>query len=276
MQACDRAGHRRVHGALIAGNDRCTSRRRSMSHTCFRSRLQSPEYRPVLRLLNRNLDPAQLANISALVETHSVVPSVDPIASIPRQSGFVPEVSFPLLLGELLPESVERVLFLDPDLLVVDDVAKIWEAELGDKVIAAAVDHAIPMIDMGAELEEELFPIVLSHAPTASCWSASLRRAACDNATLRLAKPQTVDRDICYRRKRLWRRAAQERICRGASPLRNCNATDSGATLRARIYSLCALDGVLSLARRYSLPPHFLGESGRLEKPSAHGGELQA
>jgi lipopolysaccharide biosynthesis glycosyltransferase len=104
-----------------------------------------PEYRPVLHLLNRNLDPAQLAKISALVETHSIVPSDDSIASIPRQSGFVPEVSFPLLLGELLPESVERVLFLDPDLLVVDDVAKIWEAELGDKVIAAAVDQAIPM-----------------------------------------------------------------------------------------------------------------------------------
>jgi len=103
------------------------------------------DYRPVLHLLNRNLDPAQLAIISALVETHSIVPSADSIASIPRQSGFVPEVSFPLLLGELLPESVERVLFLDPDLLVVDDIAKIWETDLGDKVIAAAVDQAIPM-----------------------------------------------------------------------------------------------------------------------------------
>lgn len=103
-----------------------------------------PAYRPVLYVVNQNLSRQQLDSISALVETYSIVPNPRDANALPRQSGFVPEVSFPLLLSDVLPESVERVLFLDPDLLVFDDVAKIWETSIADRVIAAVTDQAIP------------------------------------------------------------------------------------------------------------------------------------
>ena len=49
----------------------------------------------------------------------------------------------PLLLGELLPGDVERVLFLDADVLVLDDPTGLLEADLGGRALAAAVDGAI-------------------------------------------------------------------------------------------------------------------------------------
>ena len=51
----------------------------------------------------------------------------------------------PLLLGELLPDDVERVLFLDADLLVLDDPTRLLEVDLGGRALAAAVDGAIAL-----------------------------------------------------------------------------------------------------------------------------------
>lgn len=103
-----------------------------------------PSLRPVLHLLNRSLSDSQLECIRSLVETHSIVPDSGMLESFPRHSAFPPEAAFPLLLTDLLPESVERVLFLDPDLLVLDDIGKIWETDLGGNYAGAVVDQAIP------------------------------------------------------------------------------------------------------------------------------------
>ncbi len=40
---------------------------------------------------------------------------------------------------------VERVLFLDADLLVMRDVAELWETPLDERVLAAAPDAAVPL-----------------------------------------------------------------------------------------------------------------------------------
>ncbi|KAK3005896.1 hypothetical protein RJ639_017762 [Escallonia herrerae] len=40
-------------------------------------------------------------------------------------------------LADIIPTSVKRVIYLDSDLVMVDDIAKLWEVDLGDKVIAA-------------------------------------------------------------------------------------------------------------------------------------------
>lgn len=105
----------------------------------------SPRFHPVLHLMNRNLHEHQIESIARLVEVHSIVPTADSIAALPRQAGFLLETSFPLLLPELIAETVERVLFLDPDTLVSDNVGQIWETELGNNVVATAVDQAIPL-----------------------------------------------------------------------------------------------------------------------------------
>ncbi|XP_059625806.1 probable galacturonosyltransferase-like 4 [Cornus florida] len=40
-------------------------------------------------------------------------------------------------LPDIIPTDVNRVIYLDSDLVVVDDIAKLWEVNLGDKVLAA-------------------------------------------------------------------------------------------------------------------------------------------
>ncbi|KAA0057581.1 putative galacturonosyltransferase-like 4 [Cucumis melo var. makuwa] len=42
-----------------------------------------------------------------------------------------------IYLAEILPSEVKRVIYLDSDLVVVDDVAELWGVNLGDKVLAA-------------------------------------------------------------------------------------------------------------------------------------------
>jgi lipopolysaccharide biosynthesis glycosyltransferase len=42
-----------------------------------------------------------------------------------------------IYLSDTIPGHVKRVLYLDSDLVVVDDIAKLWEVDLGGKVLAA-------------------------------------------------------------------------------------------------------------------------------------------
>lgn len=52
-----------------------------------------------------------------------------------------------LLASKLLPDDIEKVIYLDSDLLVMDDVTKLWQLELGNAFCAAAPDIACPFID---------------------------------------------------------------------------------------------------------------------------------
>lgn len=41
-----------------------------------------------------------------------------------------------IYLFDILPSNVNRVIYLDSDLVMVDDIAKLWEVNLNEKVIA--------------------------------------------------------------------------------------------------------------------------------------------
>ncbi|GAA0139062.1 hypothetical protein Leryth_006286 [Lithospermum erythrorhizon] len=42
-----------------------------------------------------------------------------------------------IYIPDILPDDVERVIYLDSDVIVVDDIAKLWEVDLGGKVLGA-------------------------------------------------------------------------------------------------------------------------------------------
>ena len=48
------------------------------------------------------------------------------------------EMYYRLLAPHLLPEEVKRVLYLDPDTLVINPIRPLWETELGGRLFAAA------------------------------------------------------------------------------------------------------------------------------------------
>ena len=56
----------------------------------------------------------------------------------PRAALFEPLIFAKLYLTELLPPQVERIIFLDSDLLVFRDLLDLWFTDTGGKILAAA------------------------------------------------------------------------------------------------------------------------------------------
>lgn len=48
------------------------------------------------------------------------------------------EMYYRLLAAQLLPETLDRVLYLDPDILVINSLQPLWDLHLGDDLFAAA------------------------------------------------------------------------------------------------------------------------------------------
>ena len=66
---------------------------------------------------------------------------VDPdrVRGLPVQPQFTAAMWYRILLPELLPE-VDRVLYLDADVIALDDLVPLWETELGDRYLAAVTN----------------------------------------------------------------------------------------------------------------------------------------
>lgn len=54
---------------------------------------------------------------------------------------------FRLLSARLLPENLDRVIYLDSDVLVQDDLTELWKMELQNNYCLAAADIACPFVD---------------------------------------------------------------------------------------------------------------------------------
>ena len=104
-----------------------------------------PSHHPELYLIHAGIPQSDVEIISSMVETHAIIISEEQLSAAPRGQGFPCEAAAPLLLPELLPSSIERVLFLDADMLVFQDVADLWETPLDHHVLAAVPDSAVPI-----------------------------------------------------------------------------------------------------------------------------------
>ena len=56
----------------------------------------------------------------------------------PISKQYPQEMYYRLLAPQLLPESLERILYIDPDILVINPVRPLWEMNLNGKAFAAA------------------------------------------------------------------------------------------------------------------------------------------
>jgi len=63
----------------------------------------------------------------------------------------------------LLPEEIEKVIYLDSDVLVADDLTELWELDLEGQYCLAAPDIACPYIDAYAACEND--PSIKSAVP---------------------------------------------------------------------------------------------------------------
>ncbi len=103
-------------------------------------------YRAVIFLLQTNPCRLTLDEIGSFAEVHSLSLAGPHVDSLPPDSRLPPEASAPLFLHELLPSDTDRVIFLDADMLVVDDISPLWTQELAGRAFAAVPDPAIPRL----------------------------------------------------------------------------------------------------------------------------------
>lgn len=82
-----------------------------------------------------------------LTVTH-VVPTDMSWANNVACGGYIHDAStyFRLLLGELLPKSVERVLYLDSDILVTQDITPLWHEDLQGCVLGAVQQSTVQVL----------------------------------------------------------------------------------------------------------------------------------
>jgi lipopolysaccharide biosynthesis glycosyltransferase len=100
--------------------------------------------RVTLRLVHTGLVDTELERVAALVDLDAIVPEPRLLRALRLHRHFPPEAAAPLLLTELLPSGIDRVVFLDADVLVLDDPTDLWTVELDGHPLGAVVDAAIP------------------------------------------------------------------------------------------------------------------------------------
>ncbi|HRJ21645.1 MAG TPA: glycosyltransferase, partial [Bryobacteraceae bacterium] len=103
-----------------------------------------PPTRPVLYLVQSGLPEAHLEILRSLIDLRLLHPTPEQLALVPSDARFPREAAMPLLLPLILPEHLDRVLFIDADTLILDDLTSLTEVELGDSTLAAVPDAAIP------------------------------------------------------------------------------------------------------------------------------------
>ena len=73
--------------------------------------------------------------------TYISLPEPSQLLDFPFNDRYQIGHSYPrMCIARLLPESVERVLILDSDTLVLDDLGKLWNIDMGDNILAGVVD----------------------------------------------------------------------------------------------------------------------------------------
>jgi len=113
-----------------------------------------PGHRLEITVLDGGIRPANVELIETLASPRCTVEWVRPesprLDSLVRTSvsNYPAAAWYRLLLPELMPESVDRVIYLDTDVIVEDSLAGLWHTELGQGWLAG-VGHGFSIADAG-------------------------------------------------------------------------------------------------------------------------------
>lgn len=114
----------------------------------------APDHRMEITILDGGIKAPNVGRIEALASDRCSLRWVQPTS--PRLDQLVrgstsnyPAANwFRLLLPELMPDSVDRVIYLDTDVVVEDSLAELWDLDLGDAWLAGA-GHGFSIADAG-------------------------------------------------------------------------------------------------------------------------------
>lgn len=94
-------------------------------------------------LLHSSMPPKKLEELRRCCACYgaTLIPvAVDPslFADAPVSKRYPKEMYYRLLSSLILPLDIDRVLYLDPDILIVNPITPLWELDLGGNIFAAA------------------------------------------------------------------------------------------------------------------------------------------
>lgn len=103
----------------------------------------SPAKRITIWLIHDNMPIAQLDELAQFIAAfgwtfHPVTVDGHLWQDAPTEARYPKEMYFRLLAGAILPKTVQRVLYLDPDILVINDLQPLWTLDLHGQMLAAA------------------------------------------------------------------------------------------------------------------------------------------
>lgn len=94
-------------------------------------------------LIHRQLPATALTDLARFVINHlgfefqAIQADADSLGDVPVTDQYPVETYYRLLCGEILPKSVHRVLYLDPDTLMLNALDDLWQLPLAGKTFAA-------------------------------------------------------------------------------------------------------------------------------------------
>jgi lipopolysaccharide biosynthesis glycosyltransferase len=124
-----------------------------------------PDHRLVVTILDGGIKPANVARLQALAsptcELNWIRPRSARLDRLVRdaKTNYPPAAWFRLLLPEIIPETIDRIIYLDTDVVVEGDLAELWHTDLGGAWLGGVgcgfpvseVKHLAPLHPDGAE-----------------------------------------------------------------------------------------------------------------------------
>lgn len=101
------------------------------------------QYAPQLYILHSSLTDEDLSAIAALLPggeqaVHAVFVEDALLADAPTSSRYPTEMYYRIFAARYLPQELERILYLDPDMVIRGDLWELYNTQLGDCYFAAA------------------------------------------------------------------------------------------------------------------------------------------
>ena len=106
-------------------------------------RVNNPQLLCDVYFLHRGISEEALSSLSEYLKTLRM--ELSPIEvdqqlfeNAPITNRYPQEMYYRLLAAQLLPSSLDKVLYLDPDILIINSLEPLWQTDLGDQLFAAA------------------------------------------------------------------------------------------------------------------------------------------
>ena len=80
------------------------------------------------------------------ITIHVLQPDRDEISDLGTSHHITHTAYFRLLAARLLPDSIDKVIYLDSDVLVKDDLMELWDMQLEGNYCLAAIDTLVPSL----------------------------------------------------------------------------------------------------------------------------------